>query len=455
MFLFQSKHNRIAILSTLVLVVILIISLSVFFSTLKIGSNQPVLPFTINTYGDAWDGNITFGAIQLNPNNTNQVIGSNLVIMSTDGQIHYLRQSTGQDYWAIKNIAQDTLMFQGEPTTFTANDPLSATHFWNYSSNITKGFPKVLSHHDVEYNPINNTFLTLQAYVRTVNNNSILFDKIEELDPTGKILWTWDTYDYIPLSEADPYNITATANGQPVIDFTHSNALQWDYNNSVIYLNIRHTNTFYKINQTNGNIIWGCGQFGNFTLLNENGTNATSLWYHSHDTTQIAPNTFTMFDNDFDNVTNPNDCRSRMIEVTLNETDMTAKVTWSWEAPIDFWTPYFGSVMVLPNGNVMGCFGTPTHQFTQNKPWDFNNTGAIIAEVTPEGKLVRTITFPVGWEIYRVQKILPQNQLPIQESLYTSEHYPVAFTIALLFTVTLMVFIQWRRKRATVRLSEV
>ena len=57
---------------------------------------------------------------------------------------------------------------------------------------------------------------------------------------------------------------------------------------------------------------------------------------------------------------------------------------------------------------------------------------------------------------YRVQQILPQNQLPIQESLYTSEHYPVAFTIALIFTVTLMVFIQWRRKRATVKLlSEV
>ena len=47
--------------------------------------------------------------------------------------------------------------------------------------------------------------------------------------------------------------------------------IDWDYNNSIIYLNLRNTNTFYAINQTTGNIIWACGEFGNFTLLGANG----------------------------------------------------------------------------------------------------------------------------------------------------------------------------------------
>ena len=107
--------------------------------------------------------------------------------------------------------------------------------------------------------------------MRQVGNNSYLFDKIVELDASGNLLWSWDTYDHIPVTEADKYNLTSTVDNQTVIDFTHANTLLWDYNNSVIYLNSRHTNTFYKINQTTGNIIWACGEFGNFTFLDTNG----------------------------------------------------------------------------------------------------------------------------------------------------------------------------------------
>ena len=80
----------------------------------------------------------------------------------------------------------------------------------------------------------------------------------------------------------------------------------------------------------------------------------------------MAPDVFIMFDNDYDNVTNPNDCHSRLLEVTLNETSMTAKETWSWEAPTSYWSLFWGNAIVLPNGDIMGVFGPPTHQFPQN-----------------------------------------------------------------------------------------
>jgi hypothetical protein len=88
---------------------------------------------------------------------------------------------------------------------------------------------------------------------------------------------------------------------------------------------------------------------------------------------------------------------------------MTATESWSWESPTSYWAPFFGNAIVLPNGDVMGVFGSGTHQFAENQPWKFNNTGAIIVEVNPLGLVMRTYTFPAGWGIYRVQKISSQS----------------------------------------------
>ncbi len=388
-------------------------------------SNDFTLSCTIETYGNAWNGTLAFPLSRDD--------GEYLVVMDTNGVLLNLRESDGYD--AVYNIANNTLLFQGEPYVDGANtSPTYATHIWNLAENTTNDFPNVISHHDIQYNPINNTFLTLQVYVRTDENNSVLYDKIVQVDATGKTLWTWDTYDYIPLSEAPSYE-TSTFNGQTMQDFTHANALDWDYINNIIYLNLRNINTFYKINQTNGNIIWACGQFGNFTLLDENNQQVSNLWYHSHDVKQVAPNVFSMFDNDYDNNTNPNNCRSSIKEVTLNETNMTAYISWSWEAPTQYWTFYGGATLILPNGDYLGCFGTPTHQFPQNQPWNFNDTGAVFVEVNPGGQIVKTFTFPVGSYIYRLEALT--NNSTIQ----SIPEYPLVFILMIvLAAVTIEIF---------------
>jgi len=362
------------------------------------------LPCTITTTGNAWNGQLAFGLFQYNSSNSQQIDESYLVVMDTNGSVLHLLQSSGQQYFgAVKYIAQDTLMVQG------ANSPTgSELFFWNFTSNQTTYFPGIYGHHDVDYDPVNNTFLTLHNYVRNVNGTNYLFDTIVEVNATGSVLWSWDTYGHIPLSEADPFNDTAVVNGQTVIDFTHSNAIEWDYKDNIIYLNVRHTNTFYKIDQNTGNIVWACGQFGNFTLINSQGQQVSSLWYHSHDTHQIAPDVFIMFDNDFHNETNPLDARSRILEVTLNEKTMTAKETWSWESPPTDWSQYWGSADVLPNGDRIGVFGDPTHEFGQQGAQ--NTTGAVVVEVNQKGDVVRTYTFPAGWGIYRVTEIGSQSE---------------------------------------------
>lgn len=367
--------------------------------------NEPSLPIAVNTYGNAWNGEVAFTVEA--PDNNNY-----LAVMNTNGTILKMLSSVGNNVFtgAIYNIANNTLLYQGDPHVDGADSaPTGITHIWNLTSNTMENFTNVIGEHDIQYNPINNTFLTLQQYIQPVGNNLYLIDKIVELNANGTVLWSWNPYNYIPISEASPLNTTVISNGETVIDFTHMNTLDWDYNNNIIYLNSRLTNTFYKINQTNGDLIWACGEFGNFTLLGDNGqpiANGTSLWYGEHDVKEVAPNVFTMFNNDYGNVTNANDSRSSLLEVTLNETSMTAYVNWSWVAPISYWNSFGGSNVILPNGDYLGCFGDPTHQKPQNAlpdgTWDFADTGAVFVEVNPDGQVVRTWTLPVGYYVYRV-----------------------------------------------------
>jgi len=407
MFVSKTPKMLVSLSGIAVLVMVSLVSVSAIGA---VNGQGFVVPVQIQTFGDAWDGEITFGLWNFTAPSFNSLHNSFLVVMKTDGTLEHLRESTDFSYEAVKNIAQDTLMFAGEPALTAFSE---ATNFWNYTSNTLVNFSNVIGHHDVEYNVINNTFLTLTFYVREVAGKQVEYDKIVEQDANGTILWSSDTYNYVPLSEACPFNHTTVINNQTVIDLTHANAIQWDYNNSVVYLNLRHINTFYKINMTTGNVIWACGQFGNFTLLDEHGNNVTSLWYHSHSLRMIAPDVFAMFDNDLDNQTNPNNCHSRMIEVTLNEQNMTAWVSWSWEAPTQYFTPYWGKHDILPNGDHIGVFGSQTHNFTQNQPFVGNDTGAVLIEVNQQGDIVRTYTFPRGWGIYRIDEITNHSSVPV------------------------------------------
>ncbi len=347
------------------------------------------VPCTITTTGDAWDGNLTFGLMQYGSNGMS-ILQSYLVNMRTDGQLLNLRQynSPSGDYWEETYINQSTILFEGEAGL--------ATHFWDLNTNQMVDFPGINNfHHDICYNPLNGHFLILKYDYRNVNGVNVLYDIIEEVDSTGGVVRTWYSADHIPISWASKFNEMTRANNNMYMDLTHCNAIMWDYQENVVYLNSRHLDTFFKINMTDGNIIWGCGKHGNFTLLDASGRVVSSLWYHSHATNGIGSGLFVMFDNDFNNETNPNDGHSRILIINVNETSMVAQEVWSWEAPLDYFSPFWGAANVLPNGDRIGTFGTPTKTYN-------STIGAVIAEVNVQGQVVRTWIFPKNWGIYRV-----------------------------------------------------
>jgi hypothetical protein len=380
--------------------------------------------FTIETYGKAWDGYLAFGLWEFPYNATGFSLTpySYLVVMTTKGQLLNLRTANGEinlstwmsTYAPVKYLGQDTIMFDGEPDT--------STHFWNLKTNVTTDIPNVYGHHDMIFNPVAGTFLTLRSYVRQIDGKNVLMDDIVELDAKGNTLWTWDTYTdgHFSLKDECPCNDTTVVDGKPAIDLTHANSLQWDFQTNIVYMNMRHLNTFCKINKTTDQTIWCLGEHGNFTLLGPDGKQVPSLWYHAHDVREIEPDGFTMFDNDYHNTTSAADpCpatfeetngHSRMLEITVDEENMSAWTSWSWTAPREYWTPYWGSVDRLPNGDWIAAFGAQSHYLPGSaigSPVP-NSTGAAVVEVNAKGEVVRTYILPYGWGIYRVVPVALQ-----------------------------------------------
>jgi hypothetical protein len=387
--------------------------------------------------------------------------------MTTNGELLDLRETNvDQSYWPVKYIPNGTLMFEGEPYT--------TTHFWNLKTNETTDLPNVYGHHDMIYNPFTDTFLTLRSDVENIDGKAVLVDQIVELDISGNILWSWDAYlnGHFDLSDACQCNESAVVNGTSVIDLTHANSLQWNFADNSIYFNMRHTDTFCKIDKTTSKTIWCLGKHGNFTLLGSNGQKVSSLWFHSHDLQEVQPDVFSMFDNDYDNTTNAtNPCpptyeatngHSRILEITVNERNMTAWVSWSWTAPRQDWSPYWGSTGRLPNGDRIGTFGSQSHylpgsNITSPLP---DSTGAVIVEVNQTGGVVRTWTFPYGWGIYRVIELpleigssiatstseLNQSSQPQSTSAFSTNVIAVAAVVVTVMATTYLIIERKRKK---------
>ncbi|MHA2143221.1 MAG: aryl-sulfate sulfotransferase [Candidatus Thorarchaeota archaeon] len=140
-------------------------------------------------------------------------------------------------------------------------------------------------------------------------------------------------------------------------DVTHSNTIFWDFEEDIIYYNSRNVNTFYKINHTSSEVLWGLGEYGNFTLYNIHGQEKDVLFYHGHSVEKLNDDTFILFDNDYHNQSDYHNFRSRILEIQIDEDTMTAQESWSWAAPVKYYSSVMGDADRLPNGNRLGTYG--------------------------------------------------------------------------------------------------
>lgn len=318
-----------------------------------------------------------------------EIINRTLVISDLDGNLYFKRELDTKG--ALANFAAEFI----NSTTILYGDGNGA-NLWNIYTNDTTALG-VYGHHDYEMNYANNTYFTLNCYIVEINGTKYLFDKIVEYNQNAEIIWEKDTKDFVDISQWCPFSDMESG----VADLTHSNTVFYDEEDDSIYLNMRNTNTFYKIDHKTGKIIWALGEYGDFVMYGLQGKEKDILFYHGHALEKISNDTFIYFDNDLHNQTDATNMLSRIMEIRINIETMTANVSWEWIAPIEYYSGWWGDADKLPNNNRLGVFGTHSHPNT--------DLGARIVEVTEEGNIAWDLSFaPIESEtfgIYRVERI--------------------------------------------------
>ncbi|KAK3172582.1 hypothetical protein OEA41_005906 [Lepraria neglecta] len=192
---------------------------------------------------------------------------------------------------------------------------------------------------------------------------------------TGDVEFEWRSLDQVPLDES--------CHTYPDIDYFHLNSAAKDSEGDYI-INGYHVCTIYKINGTDGSIIWRLGgKKSDFTMLDgyelmrmhhirirplDSIKLPTALRAQVTDTTHLA---LSIFDNA---VIRPSAGSSASIVVLLDLEARTGQVVERYVQPDGMFGALFGSVQFLPNGDrFIGWGGQRSiSQYTQNNELVFH-----------------------------------------------------------------------------------
>jgi Arylsulfotransferase (ASST) len=143
--------------------------------------------------------------------------------------------------------------------------------------------------HEFMITPRNTALMTLSHRVQ-VKSRSVLEGALQELDiKTGRVLFEWHSIDHVPLVESY-YRLPR--NPDRTYDYFHINAIDVDRDGNLL-VSARNTHTVYKINRSNGRIMWRLGgKRSDFQL----GPGVAFGW--QHDVRRRSDGTVTMFDNE-------------------------------------------------------------------------------------------------------------------------------------------------------------
>jgi hypothetical protein len=323
-----------------------------------------------------------------------------MLIVDLNGEV-LLEEYLGVDLWVSDCPAE----FIG-PTTILVGSNNSAAIY-----NLTDGSMTLLpfgGHHEYEYNPLDDTFFTLNENEVEVDEVTYLYDTIIEFDRNGNVVWSFDTTSLIDADQWCPYQDYLW--DRP--DVTHMNTVYFDAEDDSIYLMSRNANTFWKIDHSSGDVVWGLGELGDFTLFDQEGQQRNNLFFHPHAVERVDDDTFILFDNDYHNQTDELNEVSRIVEISIDDDMMTANTSWAWSSEEDYYSFLFGDADKLPNGNRLGVFGIPG--------FDASEYGARIVEVNDEHEIVWEMAFEndetYWYGVYRNERFRTQPIIQILDA---------------------------------------
>jgi len=238
-------------------------------------------------------------------------------------------------------------------------DPSTGQVLWQDDPNA--------GHHSVERLPWGDVLYLSNERFTTSTGKTWLGDVITIVDDgTKDILWQWKLHEHVDAAEHNEF-------ARWSVDWSHCNTAHYYPNyyysgryRQVVLLLSRSLDTFWVVEYPSGDILWSCGQHGEFGRREPPSEPFLSA---AHELEMIGLNEFIVFDNG--NYRKPQ--ISRAMTFTVDPAAGTMAETWSWTDPDNLMHDLSGGdADLLPNGNVL-----VTHV-----------TEGRIVEVTPDKEIV-------------------------------------------------------------------
>jgi hypothetical protein len=209
-----------------------------------------------------------------------------------------------------------------------------------------------------------------------VSDAQIIGNVLEEVDLTGRVLFQWNAFDHLSITDIDP-SITLTT---PRIDWNHGNAIEIDTDGNYL-VNFRSLSEVTKIDAHTGEVLWRLGGVRNqFRFIPD-----TMTFSLQHGVRRLTNGNLILFDNG--NTHNPP--FSRALEYRIDEQARTATVVWVYLPTPDLPSFALGFAQRLASGNTLVTFGPR----------------GVVQEASPSSNLVWELSLPQGLWLYRAYRI--------------------------------------------------
>jgi len=217
------------------------------------------------------------------------------------------------------------------------------------------------AHHDfIELG--DGTIATLTRDRREVDGHEVVGDRILEVGWDGsqrQVFSVWDHLQYDPASAAE----------QDGFGWTHANALQYDKDDDVYYMSLRHLDCILAIDRATGTVRWTLGgEHSDYTLAD----GSTQLFQRQHQFRMIDDHALV-----FDNGTVENQ-DSRVVEYVLDHVTGRAERVWEHHNDPPILSIGMGDVERLPSGNTLVTWSGP------GQVDEVNPTGDVVWRVRVE-----------------------------------------------------------------------
>ena len=191
---------------------------------------------------------------------------------------------------------------------------------------------------------------------------------------TGQINFEWRSLDEIPF-EDQLYKIFRS-------EYAHINSVVID-NDGNLLASLRGTSNIVKIDRATGRLLWVFGGKSNqFEFINDPFTGTCG----QHTASWLDNGNLLVFDNGQQCL--PEDNRgevTRIVEYEINESDLTAKLVWSYEQS-DQYSLARGSAQRLKNGNTFISWGRRKNPAAKTLVTEVNQSGESVFEISTEGE---------------------------------------------------------------------